>query len=270
MMSSHKRIKFDVILNRCASLILKKAYESKSGHIGGSLSLSTLLVPLMYDPKFNQAKHKICISKGHASLALYSILHDLCINSKPYETYCSMQSDFHGHINKEAFPESIIASSGSLGHGLPIAIGYAYHMHKINKEVTTYCFIGDGEFQEGSILESLMLLKELSKDINLKIIIDCNGGTSSLKEGESLRIAAEQLTSTGNIIDTIALNNTEALDAYSNILYSPGLQVIACQVPKGMGINDIMKEPSRWHAGLPRDPQELNMLLSKISFKQFQ
>ena len=179
-MVANKKIYFDAILSKCASLILKKAYASKSGHIGGSLSLSTLLVPLMYDERFDPKKHKICISKGHASLALYSILHDLGFNSEPYETYCAMQSEYHGHINKEAFPESIVASTGSLGHGLPIAIGYAYHMHNLGKKIITYCYVGDGEFQEGSIWESLILLKEVGKEMNLKVIVDCNGGTSRI------------------------------------------------------------------------------------------
>jgi len=269
-MNSSQEIDFEGVLSKCADLILTKAFNSKSGHIGGSLSLAVLLTPLMYDKRFSTAIHKLCISKGHASLGLYSILYDLGLSIEPYERFCSLNSPYHGHINQCALPDSIIASTGSLGHGLPIALGYSYHKSKENNDIITYCFVGDGEFQEGSISESLMLIGELSDELNLKVIIDCNGGTSSRRSESNIDTILNHLYNLNDAVKPITLSDKASLLYYNSLLYSKGLDIIVCDIQKGIGIIDITRDVSKWHAGLPKDQEELAYLLSKISFRQFQ
>ena len=74
----------------------------------------------------------------------------------------------------------------------------------------------------------------MGKEINLKVIVDCNGGTSCDKYGEKINAVAVQLSSLGTTAKHVKLDNSEDLYSYRKILYSEGLNIIACEVPKGV------------------------------------
>jgi len=136
---------------------MRVACKNKKGHIAPSLSCLDILTVLYYFPEFR--KDKIYLSKGHGWYGLYAIQADL------------------GLIKKEDF-ENFTASGclegfGSLGHGLPIAVGYAFGNYIQNKEQHTFCIVGDGEMQEGSMWEALNFMQHYDLR-NLTIIIDHN------------------------------------------------------------------------------------------------
>ena len=89
--------------------------------------MSQFLLPILYYLEIeNSVNYRLVLSKGHASLGLYSILSLLNINKLPFKNYCTNKIDsFHGHACKNSF-DKLLASTGSLGHGLPIAMGYSY------------------------------------------------------------------------------------------------------------------------------------------------
>ena len=89
--------------------------------------MSQFLLPIIYYLEIeNNIDYRLVLSKGHASLGLYSILSLLNINKLPFKNYCTNNIDsFHGHTCKNSF-NKLLASTGSLGHGLPIAMGYSY------------------------------------------------------------------------------------------------------------------------------------------------
>ena len=85
--------------------ILQKANSVRSGHIGGSVSMSQFLLPILYYLEIeNSINYRLVLSKGHASLGLYSILSLLNINKLPFKNYCTNKIDsFHGHTCKNSF-----------------------------------------------------------------------------------------------------------------------------------------------------------------------
>lgn len=150
------------------------------GHAGGALSVIDALTVLYYDlanvdsqnPK-DPDRDRIIMSKGHAGPALYSILaekgyfpfdeiHTLNKSNTNLPSHCDM--------NKTV---GIDMTAGSLGQGLSCAVGMALAGKMDKKSYQTYCFLGDGESQEGQVWEALMYAGNLGLD-NLTIFLDNN------------------------------------------------------------------------------------------------
>ncbi|MCM8831040.1 MAG: transketolase [Candidatus Omnitrophica bacterium] len=166
--------------NQIREEIISVAVKNQAGHIAPSLSCVEILVALYYkimrykktDP-FWEDRDRLIFSKGHGCYALYAILADLGILPKnEWQNFYTDQSSLCGCIERN-LRYGIEASCGSLGHGLPMAVGVAFAAHLQNKKYRTFCVVGDGELQEGSNWEALQFAvkHELS---NLLIIVDKN------------------------------------------------------------------------------------------------
>ncbi|HYK07926.1 MAG TPA: 1-deoxy-D-xylulose-5-phosphate synthase N-terminal domain-containing protein [Candidatus Eisenbacteria bacterium] len=141
--------------------ILEISYAQNLSHIGSCLSVVDI-IDCIY--KIKKRNDKFILSNGHAGIALYTIL-------EKYKKIKDKDSIQELHIHPDRNPEiDIHVSSGSLGQGLPIAIGIAL----ANKKRTIYCAISDGECAEGSIWEALRIIVDLEIP-NLKIIVNANG-----------------------------------------------------------------------------------------------
>ena len=163
--------------SKARALILRTIFESKTGHLGGSCSIVDFLL-VLYTAWVN--KFSIVLSKGHASLALYAAIdlvsksdHKILTN---YGKGCI--GNFHGHVSRKAHP-SISLSAGSLGHGLPFAIGQAVACFNDGNKSWTVCILGDGEMQEGTTWESLLLLQKFRHTSRLLVVIDDNSSQES-------------------------------------------------------------------------------------------
>ena len=156
--------------------IMKIGRDKGVGHIGSALSCVDILCTI-----YNTRKDPIVIlSKGHGALAQYVILNELGkLPDKILESY-----DQDGGLNAHStlMPEyGVYASTGSLGHGLAIGMGYAIAHPK--KEV--WVVMGDGECDEGSVMESLKIIRKL--DIkNVYPIVDVNGSQGFSKTNEEM------------------------------------------------------------------------------------
>lgn len=153
--------------------------NSGAGHLAPSLSCVEILTTLYMDflnYNVNNAKDdsrdRLIFSKGHGAYAYYVILNEL--GFLPQE---ELDNFYNGSSIKGCLTQNldymIEASTGSLGHGLPISVGIAqaFKMQgKINKVV---CIVGDGEMQEGSNFEALALAYRFKLD-NLFLIVDAN------------------------------------------------------------------------------------------------
>lgn len=146
--------------------------------VGSSLSAVDILAVLYFevmhiktpdDPK----RDRFILSKGHAVSALYATLAEKgFIKKETLDDYLKDGSVLFGHPVRGSAP-GIEASTGSLGHGLPIAIGMAWAAKNDNQKFKVYVLVGDGECQEGSIWEAAILATRLKLD-NLVVIIDAN------------------------------------------------------------------------------------------------
>lgn len=167
-------------VNHIRDEVIKVSVQNGAGHIAPSLSCVDILVALYYsamnyDPKNPQweGRDRLIFSKGHGCYALYAILADLgIIPKKEWYNFYTKNSSLFGCVERN--PEyGLEASCGSLGHGLPMAVGIAFGAKLQQKSYHIFCIVGDGELQEGSIWESLQFAVKHELD-NLTIIIDKN------------------------------------------------------------------------------------------------
>jgi len=149
------------MLNKLEKRIIELSHKHKLSHIGSCLAVVNTL-DRIYSVK--KKEEPFILSNGHAALALYVIL----------EKYESQDAEAlfkkHGvHPNRD-IEAGIWASTGSLGHGIGIAVGYAL----ANRNRKVYCTISDGECAEGSLWEALTVARNNMLE-NLNIALIANG-----------------------------------------------------------------------------------------------
>ena len=139
--------------------IIDISFYRKLSHLGSVLTALPII-----DDIYKRKPYRFVLSSGHAALALY------CVLEKYYGYNAEELFEKHGvHPNRD-LEHKIYASTGSLGHGIGIALGMA--LAHPNKKI--YCLISDGECAEGSLWEALRIAKE-RKIKNLKVICNING-----------------------------------------------------------------------------------------------
>jgi len=151
-----------------------------SGHLASSLSCVEILVALYYgrilrfdsaDPNWEE-RDRFILSKGHGGVALYPILADLgFLPNDDLGDFCQPGSILGVHPDKNV--PGIETTTGSLGHGLGIAVGLALCAKMDKKSYSTVCLLGDGECYAGSIWEAAMFAGHLQLN-NLIAIADRN------------------------------------------------------------------------------------------------
>lgn len=160
--------------------VLKMIYEAKTGHIGGAYSSTDILTALYYkvinvdsqNPNWD-LRDRYVQSKGHAVEPLWAILADKgFIDKEELKTFSQFGTRLIGHPNNKV--PGIEMNTGSLGHGLPIAVGMALAAKMDEKSYKVYTLMGDGEQAEGSVWEGAMAAAHYQLD-NLVGIIDRNG-----------------------------------------------------------------------------------------------
>ena len=123
------------------------------------------------------------MSKGHGCMIQYVILEEQGVLSRQdLDEYCKPNGRLGAHPDYET--PGIAASTGSLGHGLGMATGQAYAEKLKDTDVLIYCVLSDGEFQEGSTWEAMMMAANLKLD-NLIAFMDFNdfGGLERMSDG---------------------------------------------------------------------------------------
>jgi len=235
------------IKNELIKQILKISNRSKEGHIGSSLSILDILY-VLYDRFILGTDDKFVLSKGHASLALYVILNEFNLLEEPLENYCKFDSLIGGHPNDKL--NAVEASTGSLGHGLPIAIGMAMGYKILKSSNHVYCLIGDGEMNEGTIWESLLLASNHNLN-NLTCVLDYNHSND-----RALKI--------DNIIKKVDAFNWNCIEInghnHEEIVRGLGIRhvnmptFIVANTIKGKGVS-IMENNPEWHHKYPTDEQ---------------
>jgi len=160
--------------------VLHMAQSGNSQHIGCAFSLIEIVSVLhsavmRYDasapgvPGFDQ----LILSKGHGVMALYAVHRELgWIRQSDLDHYFADGSLLHGLC--EARIPGLEVCSGTLGHGLPIAVGMAYGHKRRGSDQKVYCIVGDGEMNEGPMWESMLFAAQHKLD-NLVVIVDANG-----------------------------------------------------------------------------------------------
>lgn len=160
--------------------VLKMASAGNSVHIGCAFSLIEIVRELYggvmrLDPTGPAGLNRdfMILSKGHGVMAIYAAYRELgWIHDDALNRYFSDGSDLHGLC--EADVPGLEVCSGSLGHGLPIAVGMAHGLSLLGDPRRIFCIVGDGEMNEGPMWEALLFAGHHGLD-NLTVIVDVNG-----------------------------------------------------------------------------------------------
>lgn len=244
--------------NDLRHLCLQTTVWAGSGHIGGGMSVMDILTVLYHrylnlkkdDPKWED-RDRFILSKGHAGIAYAPVLCDYGWNDpEQLKTFNLTNSKMGIHLDSNKV-EGVDASTGSLGHGIPIAAGTAIAARVLGKDYTTYVVTGDGELDEGSNWEGLMTIHHYNLT-NCITIVDRNhcmidGNTEDVMKLEPL---ADKFTAFGfNTIVCDGNNIVElchAIDAAHTCTDKP--TVIVADTVKGVGIK-LTAGNYKWHYG---------------------
>ena len=137
---------------------------------------------LHYDAANPQSddRDRFIMSKGHGPLALYAILaHKGFFPAHELKKFLQWDGILGGHPDRSQVP-GVEASTGSLGHGFPMAIGVALALKAKKNKRRVYVLIGDGETNEGSVWEAVLLAGDLELSNLTVILIDNRSSTRNL------------------------------------------------------------------------------------------
>ena len=231
---------------------------SGGAHIGGGLSVTDILTYLYFhemnirpdEPEWDD-RDRLILSKGHSAVAYTAILARRGFYSfNLLKSFNKFGSPFGMHPDGSKI-DGCDASTGSLGHGLPMAVGMALGARIRKKDFRTYVVLGDGEMNEGSNWEALMSAAH-HKLSNLTVIVDRNrmmidGPTEEVMAIEPL---ADKLAAFGMNVQNIDGHDFDDLAGAVDMAksWTPGPTAIIANTVKGKGV-DFMENEVPWHYG---------------------
>jgi len=178
-----------MVLDKIKKRLIDITYQEKLSHLSSCLSSLPIIVDIYNKKKDDEV---FILSNGHSGLALYCVLEEK-YGVDPVELLHK-----HGiHPGKDV-QNKLYCSTGSLGSGLPIAVGHALS----NKTKNVWCLISDGECAEGSIWESLAFIHKIGLN-NLKVYVNINGmGAYDFIDSDTLIKRLQAFLPTINIVRT--------------------------------------------------------------------
>jgi transketolase len=239
--------------------ILRASHYSKEGHVPSAFSVLNLLyciyieLPAASSFKLNQS-YEFILSKGHASLGLYATLEQAGIIDDTWvESFAKFESSFGGHPDMQKIP-NVSASTGSLGHGLPIAIGKILANRILGSRKQIFCLVGDGEMNEGTIWESLLLASHHQLG-ELTLIVDLNHSTDRALTLGDLK---SKLISFG--FKTLVIDGHDHIQILSTLLsIDDQPTAIIANTVKGFGL-ELMENNPAWHHLSPSEKELPEMI----------
>lgn len=215
-------------------------------HYGGAFSIVEILISL-FDGVITPADQFI-LSKGHACWPLYVILRERGYRPKP-----------SGHPERDP-ANNIVATTGSEGHGLPIGIGMAQARKQLGKDGRIFVLMGDGECQEGTTWEGLLLAPRLKLD-NLTVIVDRNGFQGSADTEDVLPVGRLQTVARtlGWHDDEVDGHSVPDLTAALGRSVATMPRIIIARTVKGRGVS-FMEGRCEWHSRWPNKDEEAMIL----------
>ncbi len=248
---------------------LRMVTDAKASHIGSALSIADIVAVLYGEIlKFdcNQPKlferDRFILSKGHACTVVYAALAEVgFFPVSKLKDYGKNYSNFMAHISHKV--PGVEFSTGSLGHGLPFAVGKALAAKKNNLDWGVFTLLSDGELDEGSNWEAIMFAAHHQLD-NLTIIIDYNNLQSldTVRNTLGLEPLLDKFISFGADVSEI---NGHMHDQLIAALAKPAIdkpKVVIARTTKGKGVS-FMENQVAWHYKNPTEEQ-LSLALREV------
>lgn len=239
---------------------LELAHNANESHSGGALSMADVLVTLYANYLNNNAelqndpsRDRFILSKGHCCALYYAVLAEMGFFSKQelMDNFAKNGTHFFAHVTHKL--PGVELSTGSLGHGLSVACGLALGAKRSGKLYDVYCIIGDGEINEGSNWEAIMMAAHNNLD-NLCLIIDKNKmqALGNTKDVLCLDPLPDKLRAfQWNVIDINGHNYDEIIAAFEKFKFCKGKPtVIVSNTIKGKGVS-FMENNLKFHYSAP-------------------
>jgi len=238
-------------------------HRGKSGHVGSMLSMAEILAVLYkrvlrVDPQRPDwpDRDRFVLSKGHGGGAVYAVLGELGFFPKDwYDGYYRDAGKLMGHISHHV--PGVEFSTGSLGHGLPVAVGMALAARRAGRTHRVVCLMSDGDCNEGSTWEALFFAAQHRLD-NLTVIVDYNriqalGFSHDVLDLEPF---AAKLEASHWAVKEVDGHDVVALDTALSVLpFTAGKPSwLLCHTVKGKGVS-FMEDTVACHYGSVNDEQ---------------
>lgn len=219
--------------------------------IGSALSCLDVIIYLYYSNRVSADNEKgyFLLSKGHAVSAQYAVLESLgVIEGARFNRYNSTEDHLYLHPNAKI--PGINIHSGSLGHGIAIAAGIALDLKRIGDPRWVYVMVGDGELNEGSNWEA-MLMANAQNLSNLCVIVDRNHFQANFLTEELIPLESleAKFRSFGANVVTIDGHDFNAMDVAFERLHAEqdSLHVLLADTVRGKGIPSIEGNWEQWY-----------------------
>ena len=256
--------------------VIEGTYCAKSGHPGGSLSISDLLTYLYFakmhiDPKQPEMadRDRLVLSKGHCAPALYATL-----AQRGFFPQEELQSLRHIGAMLQGHPcihtPGIDMSSGSLGQGISVACGMALAGKLDNAAYKVYTILGDGEIEEGQVWEAMMFASQYKLD-NLCVIVDVNGLQIDGKCEDVMNAEPIDKKMEAFGLNVVKINGNDfdelekAFDEFHKNMGSGKPFGIIMKTVKGLGVS-YMENQVGWHGKAPND-EEYEIAMNELKAK---
>ena len=253
--------------------VLELSHRANAAHLASSLSCLDILAVLyqsvlrfrLGEPQWED-RDRFIMSKGHASPAVYSMLHQLGVISKSdIDSFRTLGSTCQGHVDMK-WTDGVDFSAGSLGMGLSFGLGCALAARMDSSERNIWVMIGDGETQEGQIWEAAMAA-DFHKVGNLNVVIDRN----RIQNDDFMEVQMEigdigdKFRSFGwKVLEIDGHNMSEIIDSINEASKNQREPyAIVAHTIKGKGVSFMENNPS-FHGKAPSD-DELIIALEELS-----
>lgn len=236
---------------------LKMVNRGKSGHIGSMLSMAELLAVLYLrilnvdpaNPK-KADRDRFILSKGHGGAAVFATLAELGFFPLEWlDTYYLDDGKLSGHVSHHV--PGVEFSTGSLGHGMPVACGMAMAAKRTSESHRIVCVVSDGDCDAGSTWEAIMLAGQHGWD-NLTMIVDYNQLQALGRSEDVIDLAPldAKLRDFKWAVRSVDGHDVAALEeALSDPPIEPGKpSAVIARTVKGKGVS-FMEDDFNWHYG---------------------
>jgi len=258
------------------ALIFKTIIAAGGGHIPTSFSIVEILTVLFYKVlNFNLENHndpdrdRFILSKGHGAVSLYAVLADLgFFDTDMLMSFGKKGTRLGGHPDMYKVP-GVEASTGSLGHGFPFAIGQALAGKIDKKDYRVYALLGDGECQEGSVWEAALCASHNELD-NFIAIVDYNKfqAMDRIESINALEPFVDKWKAFGwETVEVDGHDIGELLETLKSVPLKKGKpNLIMAHTLKGKGIS-YMENQAIWHYRMPNE-EEMKIACQELGLKE--
>ena len=258
-----------MLLNKDLRLkIVNLAISASEGHIPSSFSIVDVIDHLygnvirIQKNQLNDPKRDFFIlSKGHGALALYVVLNKYgYLSGEDLDSYGQKDSILGGHPDRDS-TDFVEASTGSLGHGFPFAVGIALGNQVRQYKNRVFTLLGDGECHEGSIWEAANIAANQGLN-NLVAIVDWNSSAMQLMPLDKM---SEKWKSFGwDVVEIDGHSKTELSEALNSDLLEKKTKpyVVVAKTIKGKGV-PFLEGHGIWHHKIPNE-LELNQIRNAL------